>query len=378
MSEHKKSKRTRGSTIELWRLQRLEDIRILETERNIILIDDIIYSTNKSNNWKCGVCNYIWQTSMGNIIHRGSGCKKCSSGKSEEMVRRIFETTRTLDILRYQHGRNLELDGYNDFLKLAFKYQGIQHFQISPIHHNPNTKKIKEMTDEDIIAYRKAKFNHQQERDIFKREQCKKNGIILIIVSYKEQKRLNYRNFHDVIMDSILIQAINSHWQTEEFRRQFVSKIDMNYTPNFKSISKVSKLTLQFAKELNQEGYVLKDPATTITHYRQVVIIICAGKNFCKIRHEYKTYIDNFRGKKRGRGRRCKFCHSARPEDFGTAFSDRIKNVVLMIGKRKRDKYFQYTCVICNEIYSDTVSNIKKALCPKSTHHICKRNRCVI
>ena len=95
--------------------------------------------------------------------------------------------------------------------------------------------------------------------------------------------------------------------------------------------------------------------------------------NFTKTQHDYETYFDNFID----RGRRCKYCHSARPEDFAEAFADKIKDVSLTIGKSKRDKYFAYTCVICNSKYSDTVSNMKKSLCDNPTRNICKKKRCV-
>ena len=143
--------------------------------------------------------------------------------------------------------------------------------------------------------------------------------------------------------------------------------------PNFDNISKISKLKQRFADALHNEGYDFKDPNVLITHYRQKIIVICAGYNFTKTQHDYETYFDNFID----RGRRCKYCHSARPEDFAEAFADKIKDVSLTIGKSKRDKYFAYTCVICNSKYSDTVSNMKKILCDNPTRKICKKKRCV-
>jgi hypothetical protein len=90
--------------------------------------------------------------------------------KHESRCRFIFETLFQApftsirpDFLRYKTGKNLELDGYNDELKLAFEYQGVQHRKYTPMFHK---------------SYRD--FVKQQERDQFKKEKCHELGIRLI------------------------------------------------------------------------------------------------------------------------------------------------------------------------------------------------------
>ena len=51
-----------------------------------------------------------------------------------------------------------------------------------------------------------------------------------------------------------------------------------------------------------------------------------------------------------------------------------MKNVVLGQGKSKKDKYFQYNCTICDELYTKTSSNIKK--CIQGSRSLCKKNKC--
>lgn len=63
--------------------------------------------------------------------------------------------------------RNLELDGYNEELKIAFEYNGEQHYKF-PHHFHP---------DEDA-------FRKQIARDNFKIETCNKLGIYLINIRY--------------------------------------------------------------------------------------------------------------------------------------------------------------------------------------------------
>ena len=64
-------------------------------------------------------------------------------------------------------GRNLELDGYNERLRIAFEYNGIQHYEF------PNGTK---MTKEE--------FEAQKRRDIFKINKCMELGIYLIVIPY--------------------------------------------------------------------------------------------------------------------------------------------------------------------------------------------------
>ncbi len=62
---------------------------------------------------------------------------------------------------------NLELDCYNEELKLACEYNGIQHYQFTPFFHR-----------------NKDAFENQKYRDYMKRTMCRDNGITLIEVPY--------------------------------------------------------------------------------------------------------------------------------------------------------------------------------------------------
>ena len=63
--------------------------------------------------------------------------------------------------------RNLELDLYNDSLKLGIEYNGIQHYEYTKRFH-------KTYSD----------FRRQQERDALKKQLCKENEVTLIVVPY--------------------------------------------------------------------------------------------------------------------------------------------------------------------------------------------------
>ena len=64
--------------------------------------------------------------------------------------------------------QNLELDCYNEKLKIAIEYQGRQHYEYVPFFHNNS----------------KAVFENGKYRDEFKRRMCKEKDILLIEVPY--------------------------------------------------------------------------------------------------------------------------------------------------------------------------------------------------
>lgn len=67
-------------------------------------------------------------------------------------------------------GYKLELDCYNEELKLAFEYDG-------------------ELHDKDVDFFKNSS-SQQRERDIIKDGLCKQHGIKLIRISYKDKYKL--------------------------------------------------------------------------------------------------------------------------------------------------------------------------------------------
>ena len=113
-------------------------------------------------------------------MNQGQWCSICSKGsKSEELVRTTMEQIFGVPFkrirpswLRGSKGSNLELDGYNDKLKIAFEYQGKQHYE-----------RAKYLEDHDL--------KRVIENDKFKAKVCASRGISLFIFSYKQ----DYRDF---------------------------------------------------------------------------------------------------------------------------------------------------------------------------------------
>jgi hypothetical protein len=100
--------------------------------------------------------------------------KKKRFNKNEEECRRIFEKVIGKRFPRIRPdflknpitGKNLELDGYNEELKLAFEYQGEQHYKKNYFHKSELDYKL------------------QVEKDELKRRLLAQEGIALIEIPY--------------------------------------------------------------------------------------------------------------------------------------------------------------------------------------------------
>jgi len=111
---------------------------------------------------------------VGPPIDFTKGTGKKITKKNEKKVREVFEKifkkefpTVRPDFLKGDKGKNLELDGYNEELKLAFEYNGAQHYKFTSRFHK---------SEDDLLS--------QQKRDAQKKEMCKEMGITLIEIPY--------------------------------------------------------------------------------------------------------------------------------------------------------------------------------------------------
>jgi|GEM_PF-165133 len=121
--------------------------------------------------WKCKE-GHIWKA-IPNNVKKGAWCPVCSQGVSERICRKYFETifgkkfqkTRP-NWLRGTKNHKLELDGYCEELKLAFEYQGVQHY------------------DKVTFFHTKKAFEQRKKDDEIKKKTCASRGIALILVPY--------------------------------------------------------------------------------------------------------------------------------------------------------------------------------------------------
>jgi len=112
---------------------------------------------------------HIWYARP-RVICSGYWCPKCYQFKSELLCKKYLDQYTNKKFIKSSPKwlQGLELDGYCKELKLAFEYNGIQHYKI-----------------DGFFKQNKKEFLNQQRRDKLKRKLCKLNGVKLITIPYK-------------------------------------------------------------------------------------------------------------------------------------------------------------------------------------------------
>ena len=126
-----------------------------------------IYSDNKSNlEFKCEVGHRFHRT-WSEVKNSLRWCPKCSPNKliGETLARLILEHLLQIKLpsVYIKEMEGLQLDGFNSKNRIAFEYQGYQHYTENSHFHSDERR-----------------YNSQIERDKYKKQLCKKNKIILI------------------------------------------------------------------------------------------------------------------------------------------------------------------------------------------------------
>lgn len=139
---------------------------------NIIIPKKVMKNINNSKNLYNLLSNQYVQPNQPNPISQQSNYSKDSKGEIEcrRVVESIFKKPFIKvrpDFLRNVNGQNLELDIFNQELRIAVEYNGRQHYEYIPFFHRTRDS-----------------FNNQKQRDFIKRLLCEKNNITLIEVPY--------------------------------------------------------------------------------------------------------------------------------------------------------------------------------------------------
>jgi hypothetical protein len=159
----------------------IDKLQQFAKNKNGLLLSKKYKNSRTSVEWQCEK-NHIWSACWNNI-KKGSWCSICSAFKKEieckelleKKVNVIFIKKRFYHDSKFKH-KYLEFDGYNEEKKVAFEYQGYQHYIFPNFWHKT-----------------KEEFEAGQKRDELKRQYCIENNIKLIIIPYTEQN--NLKNF---------------------------------------------------------------------------------------------------------------------------------------------------------------------------------------
>lgn len=149
------------------------DAEMLARLRGGTCLSSIYRNAHAKLLWQCGN-KHEWCASFHNV-NRGTWCPYCGAYIRENIIREIFNRMFNAQFIKCHPDwlqsdisvRPLELDGYNEELKLAFEHQGEQHYHMSSYLHQE-----------------KINLATTQKRDEFKKSACSKRGVRLVIVPF--------------------------------------------------------------------------------------------------------------------------------------------------------------------------------------------------
>lgn len=285
-----------------------DKIKLICKQRNGSLISNNVISCKQKLRWKCAN-GHIWDSNFDNIYNKKTWCPRCSKFIKEEKCRFIFENTFERKFLKTRiPGTRLELDGYCDELKLAFEYNGEQHY-----------KKIK---------YFGNKLKKIKYRDYNKIEICKNRGIKLVVIPYFQ-----------AITDEKLIKYIGKNINKN-------ITVDLN---NFnKSFNKIDELK-NLAKK-NSGKLVTKNYCGQVNKFEWQ----------CYLGHRWLAHVSNIR-----RGDWCPYCSGRRK-----TVDDLIKLAKTRNGECLSKKYigtktkYQWKCEY-DHVWESSYNSVKYGIwCP--------------
>ena len=160
--------------------------------------------------WQCSR-GHTWKATPRNVFGRpskkGTWCPFCAEdeifervcrGILEEMFQTEFPKSSphwlNTDKIGKPGGRR-HLDGCNMVLKIAFEWQGIQHYRYEPFFHKGDINN----------------FFKQKEEDEFKRKRCKENNVILLEIGFigeEKLRRLKFSEIEDYIRQELLKKGV--------------------------------------------------------------------------------------------------------------------------------------------------------------------------
>ncbi|MBS3087364.1 hypothetical protein J4226_02105 [Candidatus Pacearchaeota archaeon] len=158
-------------------LRTLEEMQELAQQRDGKCLSKEYVNMTTKMKWQCKE-GHIWWSTPFSLKREKTWCPICSTGVSERICKKYFEkifgekfTKKRPRWLISSKGSRMELDGFSDKLKLAFEYNGRQHY-------------------EDIGYFRKKGKEYVKKRKIddkLKHTLCKERKIVLIEVPYTVQ-----------------------------------------------------------------------------------------------------------------------------------------------------------------------------------------------
>jgi hypothetical protein len=139
-----------------------------------VCLSDTYTGSKELMSWRCSR-GHEWEARYESVVNSGTWCAICSEGVKERLCRVAlkqlfgveFKRVRPQWLKNPKTGFALELDGYNADLKLAFEYQGSQHYELV-----------------DAFKMTVDTLEQSKHRDSVKRSICESNGIQILEIPH--------------------------------------------------------------------------------------------------------------------------------------------------------------------------------------------------
>lgn len=202
---------------ETYREKNKNKIKSLAENRKGECLNSNVYANNKTLlTWKCDNEEHSpWQANYHSINTLGSWCPECATNnKSEERTREMleyllgykFEKSYPEWLVNDLTERQMELDGFNIENKIAFEFQGEQHYKLCGWNNESSLKEL-------------------QYRDDLKKKLCKDNNVVLLIID-ESSKTKRWNGLLDEILNSLIR---NNVYYRKDIDEQKVKKIFYKY-----------------------------------------------------------------------------------------------------------------------------------------------------
>jgi len=267
----------------------IEDMIKLASERGGKCLSNEYKNARSKLLWECAE-GHRWETTP-SAITTGRWCHECSSGLGERICRCFFEQLFNTKFpkslpewLINEDGNRMELDGFNEELKIAFEHQGSQHY-----------------TEETHYFLKSHKEIYKRRRDDeTKRLLCAEHGISLIEVP-EIPKKLKLYDVKDYIKNEFIKANVNlpANWNNIQ-----VKLVDA-YSPSY--VDMLRELAHSYGGKYLDEHYLgMRHPA----------------RWQCEVGHEWSATPDNIQ-----RGHWCGKCARKRIAEIQRSSIDEMRAV---------------------------------------------------
>jgi hypothetical protein len=305
---------------------------------------------------------------------QGGWCRKCNPGLrfscGEELTRLAFELFFKKDfpkcrpsfLINPETGHLLEFDGYSERLKIAFEYQGTQHYKFNKYYHKTQSE-----------------FDRSKRRDEYTRRLAIENSVILVEIP-QLNRGLNPDEILIYLEDICLAAGLKIRsYDPAEFKIESAFKL-MTGEVKLRSIvannggqllteflTLVNKVKIKCANENHKPWHAA--PSSII--YQGTWCPRCGDESVSKIKlakstNEIKSWLEKNSGARIELNDNSKYLGHAIKHDFACKHGHRNKTSFVQI--KQREKESLNWCIECH--FPNVISKRKYKSLKISDHHL--------